>query len=291
MNDFEKINKLKNEYKNIKIPEELDILVKSTAKKKQFNGLKTTGIAAAVILCSFVSAVNINPAFANNMSQIPLINSVVKLVSIKTYTLDSTNYSANVSVPEISGLNNTESENQLNKKFIEEGQREYADFLKTIKEMDEKGGGHKSLETTYEVKGDTDSVYSIVYTKYETEASSDIQYKTYTIDKKNSAVVSLKSLFKDNSYIDVISEYIKSQMSEQMKKDDSLSYFINNTDLPSEDNFDKIKPDQTFYINNDSQLVILFNKYEVAPGYMGAPEFVIPTDTIKDILLNRGLIR
>ena len=153
-----------------------------------------------------------------------------------------------------------------------------------------KGDAHKSVGTSYEVKTDTDSIYSIVYSKYETAGSSDIQYKAYTIDKKNQAVVTLNSLFKDNSYIDIISNNIKEQMSEQMKTDNSKVYFIDSSD-DTDDNFDKIKADQTFYINSDGNIVILFNKYDVAPGYMGAPEFVIPTNVVSNILLNRGLVK
>ena len=161
----------------------------------------------------------------------------------------------------------------------------------STEEMKElKGDAHKSVGTSYEVKTDTDSIYSIVYSKYETAGSSDIQYKAYTIDKKNQAVVTLNSLFKDNSYIDIISNNIKEQMSEQMKTDNSKVYFNDSTE-DTDDNYDKKKADQTIYINSDGNIVILFNKYDVAPGYMGAPEFVIPTNVVSNILLNRGLVK
>ena len=35
----------------------------------------------------------------------------------------------------------------------------------------------------------------------------------------------------------------------------------------------------------------MFNDYEVAPGYMGAPKFEIPTDILDNILLDRELIK
>ena len=215
------------------------------------------------------------------MSNVPVVSSIVKLVNFKTYTAKNGNMEANINVAKVEGLSNKQLENQLNSKFIEEG----------LKEMEElKGDAHKSVGTSYEVKTDTDSIYSIVYSKYETAGSSDIQYKAYTIDKKNQAVVTLNSLFKDNSYIDIISNNIKEQMSEQMKTDNSKVYFIDSSD-DTGDNFDKIKADQTFYVNSDGNIVILFNKYDVAPGYMGAPEFVIPTNVVSNILLNRGLVK
>ena len=42
----------------------------------------------------------------------------------------------------------------------------------------------------------------------------------------------------------------------------------------------QINEDQMFYINENKQLVVVFGKYEIAPGYMGLPEFVI-ADAIK----------
>ena len=36
-----------------------------------------------------------------------------------------------------------------------------------------------------------------------------------------------------------------------------------------------IRPDQPFYINHAGNPVIVFEKYEIAPGYMGAPEFEV----------------
>lgn len=79
-------------------------------------------------------------------------------------------------------------------------------------------------------------------------------------------------------------------MKKEMKADSNKIYFIDSTD-PTDENFDKIKANQTFYINNNGNIVIMFNKYEVAPGYMGAPEFVIPSDVVKEILLDRGIVK
>ena len=50
------------------------------------------------------------------------------------------------------------------------------------------------------------------------------------------------------------------------------------------DGFDKIAEDQNFYINDDGNIVICFDKYEVAAGAQGSPEFVIPEKVVADIL-------
>ena len=207
------IENLRKQYNNIEIPTELDNIINTAIDKKPniFSAyFRKAGIVAASIIVIFTSAVNISPAFAQSMSNIPVVSSMVKLVNFKTYTAENGNMEANINVAKVEGLSNKELENELNSKFIEEGQKEYSNFLKEMKEL--KGDAHKSVGTSYEVKTDNDSIYSIVYSKYETAGSSDIQYKAYTIDKKNQAVVTLNSLFKDNSYIDIISNNIKEQI-------------------------------------------------------------------------------
>lgn len=70
-------------------------------------------------------------------------------------------------------------------------------------------------------------------------------------------------------------------MRQQMKNDENKIYFID-TDM-SENDFKQIKEDQNFYFNNND-LVICFDEYEVAPGYMSKTEFIIPNNIIYDIL-------
>ena len=42
-----------------------------------------------------------------------------------------------------------------------------------------------------------------------------------------------------------------------------------------ESGFQSIADDQAFYLNQAGNPVVLFDKYEIAPGYMGAQEFEI----------------
>ncbi|MDU5177028.1 RsiV family protein, partial [Clostridium sp.] len=41
----------------------------------------------------------------------------------------------------------------------------------------------------------------------------------------------------------------------------------------------------------EGKLVISFDKYEVAPGYMGVVEFVIPTEILSDSLVSNEYIK
>ena len=100
----------------------------------------------------------------------------------------------------------------------------------------------------------------------------------------NLTAVTLEDLFVEGSdYISAISENIKTQMQEQMAADEGVIYFLDNDDMP-EFNFQGITEQTNFYFNEKDELVIAFDEYEVAPGSMGAPEFVIPQEVTAAIL-------
>ena len=106
--------------------------------------------------------------------------------------------------------------------------------------------------------------------------ASGVEYvKIFTIDKGTGEVVSLNHLFRgDNKILEHISDNIKSQMAEQMAADDSKVYYYNSEE-PTED-FKGLKGEESYYFNEKGEIVIVFDEYEVAPGYMGVVEFTIP---------------
>ncbi|WP_100330126.1 RsiV family protein [Bacillus xiapuensis] len=103
-----------------------------------------------------------------------------------------------------------------------------------------------------------------------------------TIDKKNEVLITLPSLFKDDSYIRLISQNIKKQMKQQMEADPQKIYW---------DDAQAVDKNQPFYISDKGKPVLVFTKYEVAPGVMGVCEFTVPTDVIEDALVSKQYIK
>ena len=102
-------------------------------------------------------------------------------------------------------------------------------------------------------------------------------------ESKTGKMITLKDLFHEGSdYKKRISDSIKEQMRAQMKEDSSKTYFLDD-DQPEWD-FKQIKDDADFYISDNGELTFVFDKYEVAPGYMGLVEFSIPTEKLSDIV-------
>ncbi len=67
-------------------------------------------------------------------------------------------------------------------------------------------------------------------------------------------------------------------------------YFLPGGIWSEEECFQSIDPEQNFYINGSGQLVIVFAEYEVAPGSMGEPEFVIPADVLDGLLAQPSIL-
>ncbi|CEN88844.1 anti-sigma(V) factor RsiV [[Clostridium] sordellii] len=284
MGDRYKIDKLKENYNNIKIPARLNDVVNDAINKKSNHKIPTKWLVTAASICAVVGAININPVFADNLEQIPVIGNLVKIVNFSNYQIKDNGYEASIKVPKIEGLDNKELEYKLNKEFEENGKKLYNQYLEEVKGLKESNeSGHKSAESWYEVKTDNDNILSLVIYEYEAEGSSNTTRRFYNIDKKNQTALTLEGMFKNDDYINVISENIKQQMAEQMKKDKNKIYWLNDKEARN-GNFKSIKKDQGFYINKSGELVICFDKYEVGPGAMGLVEFTIPKDIIKSLM-------
>ena len=290
-----KLNESKKQYDDIEIPTELQQVVSKSiqnAKKEQSRKMpsfKRFGIGFVAAAAIFIASVNMNPALAQTLSTVPILGSIVQVISIQEITIDEDTYNADLKVPNVTGLTNKKLENSLNEKYIAENKALYESFQKEMEALKEVGGGHLGVVSTYELVTDTDEILSISRYEANIVGSSSTTMRTDTIDKKNEVLITLPSLFKDDQgYIETISTYIKGEMTKQMAEDEMNMYWIASEE---EIGFESIRPDQTFSITADHKLTISFDKYEVAPGYMGVITFEIPTDVIKDELISDYYIK
>ena len=277
-----KIEDLKQNYNNIEIPDKLNDVVNdalNTNRNKKSRIAKWSTVAASI--CVIIGAVNLSPAFANTLEGIPVIGNIVKIINFKNYRVNKNGYDVSIDVPKIEGLKDKDLEYKLNKKFEAEGKKLYEDYLKDVKDLEELGvEGREYAKSWYEVINENDDVLSLVIYNYYAQGSSSTTRKFYNIDKKNQTVLTLEGMFKGSDYVDVISKNIISQMRERTKKNPDDVYWIDD----EMDIFTKIKKDQGFYINDKNEIVICFDKYEVAPGASGLVEFTIPKEITKQLM-------
>lgn len=287
-----RLKELEKQYKDVPIPKELDAIVEASLTKKPQKRKKhvpkwvLSSVAAAAI---FTAGLNVSPTMARNLADIPVLGSVVEVLTFVNYELEAESYSANIKVPKISGESADIA--TLNEKYATEGKALYEQFLA---EMEQAEGGYLGVDSGYIVQTDTEKLLSVGRYVAETAGSSSIAMKYDTVDKQKEMVITLPSLFKDDRYISLISDYITEQMRHEMKAtNQEKTYWVSGAGLQDEelvDLFTTIKAEQNFYITKEGKLVIVFDEYEVAPGYMGIVEFEIPTKLLADVLVSNEYI-
>jgi len=262
------INKSKSEEKNI-IP---------------FKIIRGIGLGIAACLACVIILANTSASFAMALEKIPVIGPLAKVVVFRTYENGTDNFHAHVDVPEIQ--NNDPTENNENIAATNKTIAEYADELIEMYENDLKaseGQGNYELESTYQVIRETDDYLAIEIDTLLVMASGTQYKKVFNIDKLTGNIVTLQDYFTEGSdYKTRISNDIKRQMKEQMDADENIIYWID-SDMPEWD-FKEITDETSFYFDENENLVILFDEYEVAPGYMGAVSFTIDKNVFEKML-------
>lgn len=292
--------KLLQNLNTIEIPDELDEIVNEAIKKGSVpqermiymkKWIRNVAATAAVVTISFIGAANLSPAFAQSISDIPVLGTLVKVVSFRQFDYHEDTYNASIDTPVLEGLKNEELQNTLNNKYLEENKKLYEQFEAEVADMESfEEGGHLGLDSGFEIKTNNDQILSIGHYVVNTVGSSSTTMTYDTLDKQNEVLITLPSLFIDDSYITLISENIKEQMKERMANDENQVYWIGES-AKMFDEFDKIDANQAFYITDQGKLMISFDKYTIAPGYMGIQEFEIPTDVLQDILVSNAYIK
>lgn len=297
----ERLEKMKQEYEEIRIPAELrrrveagiqkgkedgEEIIRMNKKSKLIKFVRNTAGAVVAAMLAITIMANSGASIANAMMKIPVLGTIAEIVTFREYKDSTNDMTADVKIPEVSVKNEDGSVNQETTDAVNKSIQEYTDEIIAQYKADVEasgGEGKQLVDLEYEVITDSDRLFSIRFDKLQIMASGAESVKIYHIDKQTGQMINLKGLFKEDvNFIDPISDNIKKQMKEQMAVDESKMYFID-SDMPESD-FQSITEDTTFYVNDSGKLVIVFDEYEVAPGSMGVVEFEIPTDVIQDIV-------
>ena len=245
-----------------------------------------------VLLC--VVCLNCMPDLAQALEAAPVIGPVIRIADLRTYGLHwgDTSISGELPVLENTGsagdpdssadtepaVNGAEEMNERTEAYIAQVQETFLWYA--AREYQ----GYVASDTGYQVLRDDEEILSLCF--YTTlNAGGSVDYSRYfTLDKGTGEVLSLSDLFLEGSdYVGAISADILRQMEEQVEAGEG-DYFIPGGIWPEEDCFQAIDADQSFYLDESGSLVIVFEEYEVAPGSMGMPRFVIDEQAISNIL-------
>lgn len=288
MNDFDKYIKSEVAKEQTDIPDSVKNRIEQTLVdlpekkpvKKQIRILPRIAASAAcfVFIILFLLP-NVSVTYAQALEQLPVIGDLVRVVTIRNYYYDDNHWKMDINIPQI------ESEDSKSVDYINKDVSELTTALinRFYEDLEINGNkGYGSLNVDYEVVTNTDSWFTLKLTVCQTAASSNTYFKFYHIDKNQGKIVELGDLFNTDKFSDSLVAEIKKQMQEQMANDENISYWINTSGIGEE--FATVSANHNFYWNENGDLVIIFDKYEVGPGSMGTPEFVIDKGVIRDIL-------
>ncbi len=200
-------------------------------------------------------------------------------------TYQEEGFDLSIRIPILGGTGSADLEAAVNARSLGSSVALYRDFMSRMAELKAEGSKNYALTAGSRVAAYGDGLLTLEHSRTEAMASSETVVRYETIDLGTGRELALSDLFKDDGYSKVLSGIVKAQMKEQMKKDESKSYFLDEL----EKNFE-IGKDQPFYIE-DGKLVLVFNQGTVAPYSMGACTFVIPTKGIQGSLAQQNYLK
>ena len=295
----------KRTYEQIEIPGELQETVnravrsvdkkKSAAryrKRRMMRTVRNIGVAAAAVLLCMTVGVNTNEVLAKELGQLPVIGSLVRVLTITSYHEEDGDHDITVNVPEIeveetqtAGMSDADIEEAVNAQIqeivdshIAQAKEKFAEykeaFFATGGTEEEWGGRTMDIDVDYEVKYQEGSVLSLELSTFEGwVAAQELRYY-YNIDVAQNRELTLKDLL-GGDYVNIANESIRQQMKERAAADENLVYWGVTETESGIDGFVSVDEDTDFYINADGNPVVCFGEYEVAPGFMGIQEFEI----------------
>ncbi len=280
------------DYRNIPVPDDMKEKLKKTVRSaRRASRFYIPAVVAAAML-TLVILPNMGAGVAYAMGNLPVVGKLFQAVTFRDYQYEDGRFSANVQIPQIV-LNDldVEAENPAVRSELDETIRQVNfDIEKVTEELVAEfeasaalGESYGGLEIHHEIVTDNEQYFSLKLFIYRGAGSGMQSYKIYTIDKLSGKQIQLKDLFVEGSdFNTILSEDIQEQMRDIMAKDKGKVYWIDQEN--PEMNWKGLIEEQNFYFNAEGDLVIVFDEYEIAPGYMGAQEFVVEKDVYKDLL-------
>ena len=275
-----------------------------TDKKKRLYRMAAAVAAAAALL---VILPNTGADVAYAMGNLPVVGRLFQAVTFRDYQYESERFEANVEVPRIvvedvgkgemgkeeagtgekeagTGEKRDENVQQTVDEINFDIEQATSQLIEEFQESAELGESYDSLEIHHETVTDNENYFTLKLSMYRGAGSGFESYKFYTVDKRTGKRIQIGDLFQeDSNYNELLSENIREQMRTQMAEDEGKVYWVDYEEVP-EWSWERLKEDQNFYFDTEGNIVIVFDEYEVAPGYMGAREFTVQRALFEGIL-------
>lgn len=315
------------EYEEVEIPEELHDRVlagiaegksrraktastKSVVKKKPHYWRRGLETAAALTVC-FTLGLNTSEVFAKTMEEIPVLGSIARVLTVRSYEISEDNINISVQVPGIeadgmvgaalpeggqsdAGLpaddtlqkleqqeyvgNLNDAIAQFTDEYVAGAKQELEDYKKAFLETggteEEWAEREMDIKVDYRLTYQKGSVVSFVIEAYESAFAFSAENRYYNIDLQNMRELTLEDVLGED-YVSVANEQILAQMKQRMAEEELVYWGLDDKEEYDMEGFTTVDENTTFYLNEEGKAVITFPKYSIGPGSIGVQEFVI----------------
>lgn len=290
-----KLDIMKERYDQTIIPAELSLRIqqeiqnsrkqqeekRGVVRSRKFKKVIRSVEAAAAIVCIlFTIALNMSPVFAKEAGQLPVIGGLVRILTFRSYETQKDDIAVSVEIPTIEMITEDTgiTVDGINQEILARCDQ-YADealqraeeyrtaYLETGGTLEEWAEHNIKITVDYEIKQQNNEYLSFVVrgTENWTNAYSESRY--YNLDLRTGKMVTLKDMLGED-YVELVNASIREQIAERQKAGEVFF-------TAEEGGFTGISEAAKFYINENNRPVIVFGKYEIAPGSSGEIEFEI----------------
>lgn len=271
-------------YDGIEIPEDYHSVVSSAVaeglragKKARFTlALRRAACAAAMFFVCLTAVLNLFPTVAAAASEMPVIGGLCRILTFREYhTQDKYKY-IDARIPEIENTGRTELERRVNLEIqqiinqrLQDSERRAEQYYNAFVET---GGDPESfipvgITVDYEIKNISREYVSFAIFQYETDFSAYNYTFYYNIDMETGRMLTLKDWL-GNDYKNIAARSIEKTIESWPDEQKNMLW----DDLAVED---LITEETQFYINENGEAVVVFDKYEIAVGAAGRLEFTV----------------
>jgi len=257
--------------------------------------------AVAACFCLLLLLPNLSKETAYALQSIPGIGSYFQLITFRKYSFEDGNHKAEVVLPkleqgkdekdtadkgqsmereslsqggEAGSLTAKESEKSNSAQEINFDIEKKTDELIARFKQEIQDSEFKNLSVSSRVILDSADYFVLALSALQQEGDSFTQNHYYTINKHSGKLLQLSELFPNNTeYQKILSDEVISQMKAHNQKGE-YPYFIQ--DGEDDQGFMEVEKNQSFYINGEGKLVLVFPQGEVAPMAQGEQQFIMP---------------
>lgn len=273
-------------YQAQETPEELSLAVRAAIREgdrlRKHRRVLRRSLATALASCAcFVLLVNGSPSFAQAVYEVPVLGSLARIFTVTEYTINDKERVIDVRLPALENTGYTDLEQKINQEISTRVQAvidEAEARARETKEAYVATGGDPDdympviIDVDYEVKCQNDQYLSFVINKTETRASAYTEFYTYNIDLETGKELTLRDLLGPN-WMETVNTQVEAEIARRAQDPDNIYW------TEEQGGFQGIEEDQPFYLNENGLPVVVFEKYEIAPGSMGSQEFVIQPES------------